>query len=282
IPPGNYSLVLTAFCRRSATVLGQATIKRIIVVEDVHGFEVEQGQTKGEQEKKREESNKESDYDDKTNRQDDDEKRAGVTKIISRTTWIRSQGKRPMQKFYFRKSLLDIDPEKEPLKLTHESGGKTLVMMAPYTLGWEIPSFSEDTEPEDESIIDSYRIRAKRRVQDHSRKSKNGHYDHNDMRANVVLVTRDQDQEKKLRKGNSGSKEDLETIVHVLTANLDARANFQIVYLPIDKSLLSEEETKEKKESRWRYRIKVEVFGRGRRHVGYTRQFRLKRPAFYQ
>ncbi|KAF8977922.1 hypothetical protein BGZ46_006998 [Entomortierella lignicola] len=75
-------------------------------------------------------------------------------------------------------------------------------------------------------------------------------------RVNILLVSRDSDLESSVK------------TVRVLHTNVDARASFQLVFLPKDTPL------------KQRYQIRIEIYGNGRKFVGYTHQFYTTLPAF--
>ncbi|KAF9351096.1 hypothetical protein BGX26_010811, partial [Mortierella sp. AD094] len=193
IEPGTYSLLLTVYKGRTSTVIARAFVTSLLVVDEVQKV-VQSTDTSS------------------LNFQ------GRLTNILDSPT---KDSK--IETLHFKKDLQDAVLDDEPVQLTNESGGHSLVLMAPYTIGWTIPKA------------------LKRVPRTH---------------VNILLVSRDSDLDGSVK------------VVRVLRTNIDARAGFQFVFLPKDiprKDL---------------YQISIEIYGNGRKFVGYTHQFSTQLPAF--
>jgi hypothetical protein len=129
-----------------------------------------------------------------------------------------------VRQFHFKKEFQDAVLDEERVQLNYESGGQSMVLMAPYTIGWRIPKGLENAESAN---------------------------------VNILLVSADDD-------GN----EEQAKVVRVLAANINVRASFHFVFLPRD---IPRKKT---------FRMRVEIFGNGRKFVGHTHRFTTQLPAF--
>ncbi|KAG0228615.1 hypothetical protein B0O80DRAFT_450745 [Mortierella sp. GBAus27b] len=183
IEPGTYSLLLTVYKGRSSTVVGRSLVPSIVIAE---------------------------------------ESEQAIEAIGESPSDIQLPS-RALDQLYFKKELQDAVLDEEGVQLNHESSGKTMVLMAPYTIGWNIPKALEKVP---------------------------------DTLVNILLVS-----EEERPDGSIESK-----VQRVLAGNIDARAGFQFVFLPKDTP------------RGLRYRIRVVIYGNGRKFIGHTRQFATEIP----
>ncbi|KAG0001996.1 hypothetical protein BGZ80_001544 [Entomortierella chlamydospora] len=195
IEPGMYSLLLTVYKGRTSSVIARSFVSSLLVVDEVQKV-VQSVDTST------------------LNFQD---KPINILDSSTKDSKI--------EMLHFTKDLQEAILDDEPVQLTNESGGRSLVLMAPYTIGWTIP-------------------KALKRIPR--------------TRVNILLVSKDSDLDDSVK------------IVRALKTNIDARVGFQYVFLPKD---LPRNDL---------YQIRIEIYGNGRKFVGYTHQFSTQLPAFVQ
>lgn len=108
---GAYSLLLIVYKGRTPTILARAFVTSLYIIGD--------------------------------NNQDDIQSNEVPTPDIARTQTSSSKQVH-IKTFHFKKEAQDATLENEPIELNYESGGSSLVMMAPYTIGWAIPKALKD------------------------------------------------------------------------------------------------------------------------------------------
>ncbi|KAF9434256.1 hypothetical protein BGZ76_008327 [Entomortierella beljakovae] len=111
IEPGTYSLLLTVYKGRSSTVLGRSFVSSLSVVDDSE------------------------EADDVPS----DVQSSGVQVDLNPDNIETS-----VKTFHFQKDSQNAILEDEPVQLSYESGSRSFVLMAPYTIGWSIPKALKD------------------------------------------------------------------------------------------------------------------------------------------
>ncbi|ORZ27857.1 hypothetical protein BCR41DRAFT_367412 [Lobosporangium transversale] len=152
-----------------------------------------------------------------------------------------SKDAKSRDQFHFARESNEAMLVKKSLRLDYESGGHSMVLMAPYMVGWTIP-------PELRSALHT--------------------------RVNILLVTNKRDVNYNGRQGDNGSSNKDNSlkaeIVRILAANLDARARPHFVFSPKDLS----------RGKNYIYHIQIEMYGGGKKFIGHTHRFTTQLRAF--
>ncbi|KAF9430934.1 hypothetical protein BGZ94_002063, partial [Podila epigama] len=109
LKPGTYSLLLTVFKGRTSTVVGRSLVQSIILIED-ESVDPEE---------------------------EEEEKAAYTAPVVVQET--KKKNKKSRDEFLFKKQHSQAIQESEQIQLTHQPTKNTLVLRAPYTVGWTMP-----------------------------------------------------------------------------------------------------------------------------------------------